>query len=385
VTLRAATELGFGSEDNHGDYQDRVLVGADWRVFDKLTLFGEQEFGLGERRTQDTRAGIRLQPWKGGQLSSSLGHEAREWGPRTFANLGLSQHWNATPHWAFDATVDRSQTLSGEDVVPFDAAAFPVSGSLTDDYTAVSLGAGFQRDKTAFTSRIESRFGDSEDQQNLILGLLRDHERTSWSGRLEAFRTQNDAFGRSREDLVAARFGVAHRPLDPRFVLLSQLDLELEARDGQGFDFEARRVLHHLKLNHLWNRQTQLGYGWSSKWVTDTIDSRGYATFGNLGLVEVRRDLGDLWDVGLQLRGRHLFGESGDGLDFSTGISIGRKIYQNVWVSVGYNFSGFHDEEFSRSDYTQAGFFFRVRMKVDQQSLADLLGWPPRTREPAER
>ena len=58
--------------------------------------------------------------------------EAREWGPRTFGNLGLSQHWNATPHWAFDFTVDRSKTLSGDDVVPFDAAAFPVSATQDD-------------------------------------------------------------------------------------------------------------------------------------------------------------------------------------------------------------------------------------------------------------
>ncbi len=385
VTLRAATELGFGTEDSHGDYGDRVLVGADWRVLDKLTVFGEQEFGLGERATRDTRAGIRLEPWQGASLSSSFGHEAREWGPRTFANLGLAQHWNATPHWAFDFLVDRSQTLSGEDVVPFDAGAFPVSGSLTDDYTAVSMGAAFQRDATAWTTRLESRFGDVEDQQNVLVGLLRDHERTSWSGRLEAFRTQSDGPGGARENRLAARFGVAHRPLDPRFVLLEQVDLELEARDGQGFDFEARRALHHLKLNHLWNRRTQIAWGWSSKWVTDTIDEQGYATFGNLGQVELRRDLGDLWDVGLHLRGRHLTGESGDGLDFSTGVSVGRKLYQNIWVSVGYNVTGFHDEEFSRSEYTQAGFYFRVRVKVDQQSLADILGWPPQTREPAER
>jgi hypothetical protein len=163
------------------------------------------------------------------------------------------------------------------------------------------------------------------------------------------------------------------------------VDLELEQRAGQGFDFETHRVLHHLKLNHLWNRRTQMAYGWSSKWVTDTIDERGYATLGNLGSVELRRDIGAAWDAGLHLRGRHLLGESGDGLDFSTGVSIGRKLYQNVWVSLGYNFTGFQDSEFSRSDYTAAGVFLRVRVKVDQQSLADLLGWPPKTREPAER
>ena len=52
----------------------------------------------------------------------------------------------------------------------------------------------------------------------------------------------------------------------------------------------------------------------------------------------------------------------------------------NVWVSAGYNFAGFRDDDFSASTYTAKGAFIRFRYKFDQQTIKDLLN-----REPASR
>lgn len=42
------------------------------------------------------------------------------------------------------------------------------------------------------------------------------------------------------------------------------------------------------------------------------------------------------------------------------------------WVSVGYNFLGFPDQDFSAGRYTGKGVFLRSLMKFDQRSLHDL-------------
>jgi hypothetical protein len=39
---------------------------------------------------------------------------------------------------------------------------------------------------------------------------------------------------------------------------------------------------------------------------------------------------------------------------------------------VGYNFAGFHDEDFSRNRYTEQGPFIKLRIKADQDTFRDL-------------
>ena len=47
----------------------------------------------------------------------------------------------------------------------------------------------------------------------------------------------------------------------------------------------------------------------------------------------------------------------------------------NLWASIGYNFNGFRDEDFSQSNYTAKGIYLKFRLKFDQHSLGDALEW----------
>jgi hypothetical protein len=44
-----------------------------------------------------------------------------------------------------------------------------------------------------------------------------------------------------------------------------------------------------------------------------------------------------------------------------------------MWVSVGYNFVGFYDADFSASEFTSQGPVIRFRFKLDQSSVPS---WP---------
>jgi hypothetical protein len=45
---------------------------------------------------------------------------------------------------------------------------------------------------------------------------------------------------------------------------------------------------------------------------------------------------------------------------------------RNVWMSLGYNFDGFSDDDFSASEYTAEGVFLKYRLKFDQYSARSL-------------
>jgi hypothetical protein len=411
LNLRLGSELGFGSEGPHGDYSDRVAAGVDLEATDWLTLFAEHEITFGDvHRGQDTRVGAAVTPWEGGQLSASFGRSpagagsgfagapasgsafpaapavgastatGREYGPRSYANLGVAQHWNLAQHWGFDLSLDRSQTLSGGSAPAFDPDVPLYSGTASDDYTAISLGAGYSRERVAFTTRFETRIGELEDQWNFTLGALREQDRTSYAGHVELLLSERAGALPVQEDIYGGRFSLAYRPLDTRWIVLEQIEYEHGLSQGGGLDARGDRVMNHLKLNWTRDARTQLSFQYSAKWVGQQIDGRRYESLGHLVGLEARHDIARGWDVALHGRVRQLaFDTSGaDDGSFSVGASVGRLVAKNVWASAGYNVIGFEDEEFSRSEYTAEGPFVRLRVKVDQDSVREWLDWSPR-------
>jgi opacity protein-like surface antigen len=69
----------------------------------------------------------------------------------------------------------------------------------------------------------------------------------------------------------------------------------------------------------------------------------------------------------------HSFGT--ESTSYSTGASVGYNPYKNMWVSVGYNVTGFEDTEFTGADYAGQGPHLNLRFKVDQESMREFLGY----------
>ena len=51
---------------------------------------------------------------------------------------------------------------------------------------------------------------------------------------------------------------------------------------------------------------------------------------------------------------------------------MGVTVFENVWISLGYNFAGFRDDDFSGSNYTAQGPFITFRIKADQDTFREL-------------
>jgi len=369
-SLRAEGEAAV-VEDTFGDFPHRATVGADWAIHKRLTMFVDQEMSFGEdQRTADTRGGFRGTPWTGATVTTSVVQEQREFGPRTYANLGLQQRWDLFTNWGFDLSIDRTATIRDPGNRAFNTDAPAASGSFNDDYTAVSLGTAYREGAWSGTGRLEARFGENEDRWGFIAGLLHDEDKDlAWSARFDLF--YSNARSGAEELRTDTSLSLAYRPLRSHWIVLDRLDFEYRDNTGGDFDFESRKLLHHLKVNQLFGRGTQLAWQLSNKLVIDTISNRQFTTFGTLAGVEMRRDIQKGWDMSVHGRVRHQ--TSGDEMAYGYGLSVGRILVDNVWLSLGYNLVGFTDPEFSAADYTAQGPFFRIRAKFDQLSVKDAL------------
>ncbi len=371
LQLRLDHDQSLANNDNQ-DYPTRTVLGADYQVTSQTALFGEQEFTYGaSQNTQGTRVGLKTMPWAGSQVGTSLERKYNENGQRVLANLGLAQTWQVNERWSVSAGLDRSQTLSKDAAPRFNINVPPAVGAV-EDFTAVSLGTSYKESNWSWASRIETRQADTEDKWGIIAGMYVEPEQgLGLSAGAQIFRTDAAVSGDTTQGDL--RLGLAYRPLQTRWIFLDRLDYIFEEQTDDTFTFDTWRLVNNFNANYKPNYKTQIALQYGLKYVQDRFDQDLFSGFTDLLGVEGRYDLTERWDVGV--RGSVLHSWNAEQLDYSTGLSVGYQVMTNAWVSVGYNFAGFRDEDFSNGSFTAQGPFIRFRIKLDQDSARRALTW----------
>jgi hypothetical protein len=379
VTLRASGDATLGGKDQSVDYPARSILGVDYHLSPATTLFAEYEHATGDQLDADTtRFGMRTRPWERTQVESSINTQATEYGPRTFANFGLTQGFQWRQHWAFDVGVDQSNTLRGPDLEPLNPNAPLASGSMTDDFFAAFVGASYRRELWQMTSRLEHRDSDAEDRWSSTTGWYREPvEGHAMSVSLQAFDS-DAALAQSTE--AVGRFAWAFRPDSSRWIVFDRLELKysdqstaagstLPGTAGTG-TFEASRVVNNLHANWQLDPALQVGVQYGARYVSSTIDGDQYAGISDILGFDARRQLTRRFDLGAHAAVLHSW--ESNVMDYSTGFDVGMTLAKNVWVSLGYNFAGFRDDDFSASRHTAQGPYLSIRIKADQDTFKDL-------------
>lgn len=376
VTLRADAEIlvDQDGEAENPDYPNRLLLGADYHVTETLDLLLTQEFTWGDLQdTQSTIVGARTRPWTGAQVLTSVGRETGEYGDRVFSNMGLLQNIVLDEHWTADLTFDRTQTLSdtGQGNPSFDPAVPAASGRSAsgEDFTAVSTALGYNTGDREWAGRVEYRESDTDDKWNFFTGYIRElSEGLAMSVGAAYTDTRGEAGLRTISSDV--RYSVAWRPLDSAWSLFNRLDYLFDRTDDTFGSTRSRRLVNNLLANYKPDWRSQWNFQYSAKWVLDNIGGEEYDGYTDLYGAEYRYNLSERWDLGVH--GSTLNNWDAGIHEYSYGLSVGASPYTNTWVSVGYNFDGFRDDDFSGSEYTAKGFYLKFRLKFDQETIRDM-------------
>ncbi|MDH3643721.1 MAG: hypothetical protein OES38_16575, partial [Gammaproteobacteria bacterium] len=384
LLLRADAELDVSGGENT-DYPTRTILGAEYQIASGVSLIGEQEFSFGDLRdTQDTRMGVKARPWRGADVNATVQRELTENSERVFATTGLLQQMRIGERWTFDFGADRVQTLKesgateAADELLYNPGLPTASGSLDDDFSAFYTGAGYRHDKWDVSTRIEMHLGDRSDKWNYLLGAshqLADGKVMSGSVSL---LTEEAADGSERNQ-GEARLGIAWRPAGATWLYLNRLDLVFNEQRAAGFDTRTRKLVNNFNASFRPGRNHQLSLQLGLKYVVEDIDAEEYDGVTGLYGAEYRHSLGHKWDW--SVRGASLHSFNADLFEYSAGVSLGHNVFHNAWVSLGYNFLGFEDNDFVTADYTAKGPYLKLRMKFDQDMLKRFLsfaGWRAR-------
>ena len=372
LTLRASGSTSLNEDAESVDFPNRLVFGADYRLSNGVDLVSEYEQASGaDIDAQMTRVGVRATPWARAQIDTSLTNESTEFGPRLFANIGLVQGFQLNERWTLDIGADHSNTIVESGARPLDPDRELTSGSFNEDFVAVYAGALYTADLWSANTRVEYRNSDSEERTGLLFGWYR--EPTSGHGLsagLTTFQTENV----SGDELLSAdlKFGWAYRLADRKWAFLNRIDLILDTATLAGVEEKSWRLINNFNANRRFSAATSLSLQYAFKYVRSDFDGDGYTGYTDLIGVDFRRALSDRWDIGANTSIYHSYESSV--IDYGAGIDVGFNVGTNIWLTLGYNIVGFHDEDFAQARYTAQGPFLRFSVKADQRTLKDIAG-----------
>lgn len=370
LQLRTNAEVALDN-DSSVDHPTRLLAGADYQLNEITELFTEHEYTHGEDQDSNTtRIGTRMKPWSQAEVSTSVEQQASEDGARLFSNLGFTQGWQYNEQLRLDFSVDRSDTLRDPGGQAFNTNVPLSSGTVTNDFTALSVGANYTQEHWSTSSRLEYRTSDEDIQRGVLFGLYRE-QRTGIGMALSGQLFDVDSKGGSDETLADMRYSLAYRPTDSAFTVLNRLDLNYENTRSETSRLRNRKIVNNLNFNYTLDSIHQFAAHWGIKYTLDNIDGEEYDGVTQLFGFQYRRDIHDKLD--LSVHGDILHSSNADNFRYSFGPAIGVNVYKNAWLSVGYNIDGFEDEDFSSAEYTASGPYLKLRIKFDTSTVRGLL------------
>ena len=361
------------SGDDSNFFPQRTTIGLDQRIIDGLTLNVSHEIQQGENASSaNTIAGLTVQPWTGSSITASTDIITQDSGRNIGATLGVDQQVHFNKKWTGSFGLTRRQQLSSDgqidpvdDIVPDD----PISPLEVDqNFTSAYIGAGYGNQVTTGSVRFEVRKSELGQRYTSVLGGAREvSEKFSFAGAARVEQENNDAEPDRRS--IDARLGAAWRPRQGAgLIAFNRFDIKAEQSDGE---FNSWKAINNLAVNAQIDERIQLSVNYGIKYSAFNADGISTNGFTQLAGLEGRFDITKNIDIGLQ--GSAIYSHNSGAVEYSYGPSIGVSPAKNIWISAGWNFDGFRDDDFLAAEFANDGPFIKLRVKFDQHTAKGLL------------
>jgi uncharacterized repeat protein (TIGR01451 family) len=269
--------------------------------------------------------------------------------------LGLRNLWSWAPGLSLSTTAQRITPISGRIADKASALSGALEYTAADDWKASSRLEWSQSVSVKTwlaTAGLAAQL--SPDATGLVRGLYSDQiSRSGGSGALNLGKVQ---------------LGLAWRPQDSNvWNSLGRIEYRRQQNTTLAADLKLDEVAYIFSTHLNWQPSPRwvIHSRYGVKWVGDYAN--GITSEASTHLIGARAtyDISKRWDMGLQYY-----------VEFTNhpvthhrqavGAELGYLVMQNLWLSGGYNLTGFKDPDLAGQNYTQRGLYLRLRFKFDE-------------------
>lgn len=366
LSLSFGQELTLATTD-HGRTPDIGSLEASYILNDRVTLKATNEIAWGDEIQADIMSlGAEISPWSGALLDFGTLYASDGAAGAVIGHAGIDQDIALSDIWTLSGGIEHQARLDGGNDGPVALAGLSHE-RIGEGFTTFTLGLDRSSEDWKLASGFEYRLGDVEDVRRIhALATSTLRKDLDFGAKASFLTAENHETGDTEvENRVEA--SLAWRPLDARFALLDQIILRRESSLGAD-DFALTHSAYYTReLDD--GHQINLRHG--VKYARQNFDGTSYDDLLNLIGAEYRHNLTEWFDIGAQASILHSAATSTTRQ--SGGLSLGLTPFENGWLSLGYNFAGFHDEDFSALGYTDEGAYLQFRIKFDRETLSPFI------------
>lgn len=265
------------------------------------------------------------------------------------AAIGLKNKWYVQKGLTLNTLLERVESLEGEKDSTSTAAGFGVEYLANENYKA--------------SGRLEKRWGDTSDTLLGSAGVAyRYNDQVTLLAKDIYSKVDYDDGHRT---INRFQLGAAYRDYDSNQLdMLAKLEYRLDDNATGDDPYQKDAIVWSWSGNYHPTRPLTLSGHYAGKYTE--YDAQGIASDNTAHAVYARGlyDISERWDIGLQA-GTYWNKQAND-LAYLVGAEVGYSPMNNLWLSLGYNFMGFEDEDIAYDDTTIEGAYFRLRFKFDE-------------------
>ena len=273
-------------------------------------------------------------------------------GPLTEAALGLRQTFKLTDDWRATGSFEKVEPLS--------------QAATASESIAITMGIEYLNDKDLkYSGRVEHREATSSNSLLIQQGLALKHDsRLTSLGRM--YWNQQKTPTAATIDRWRVMVGFAYRDdVQDDLSWLARLEHRYENNPAAATPFERDTWIFGLNTNYRLGRGHTLTQHWAYKWSNEQF-AQGLSNNSRIGLVFMRYTHNLTERVDLDVHGGVMWQRKPSQRKTGLGVEAGYMLTDNLWLSAGYNWFGFHDDDLTAADYTQRGPYLRMRWKFDE-------------------
>lgn len=341
-----------------------LALGGNYQLNDKARLYARHELisSLGgnyelnnTQQRNSTVVGIDSKYGKDASVFSEYrvrdGISARE----AEAALGLRNRWEINKGVFVNTSLEKVQVLEGND-------------NTSQDATAASLGVEYLANPNwKATGRLEKRWATQSDNTLSAFGFAyKVNDDVTLLTKNIFSQVSSNTKDTGDRTLDRFQLGAAYRDADQnRFDALGKFEYRYE-NDETELDSPVKREAYIVST--VANYHPAQDWHFSGQYAIKklNVDFNELESSGIVQLLSGRAsyDINHRWDASVSAG--VLWGNNSDGKRWLLGGEVGYLLAQNLWLSAGYNFSGYSDKDLVDSDTTTQGPYLRLRFKFDE-------------------